>query len=113
RLDAEAVETYGMPSLLLMENAGRATADTIQRLGIRGTVWIVCGRGNNAGDGLVVARHLDLRGYSVRIVMVEPGEALRGDALVNIQIVQLSGLPLEVFDPASSDTPLERRWADA
>src|SRR5690606_38174978 len=67
RVDAEAVARYGMSSLVLMENAGRGVTDVLERLGVDGRVVICCGAGNNGGDGFVVARHLDLRGYDASV----------------------------------------------
>jgi len=96
-IDARATAEYGIPSLLLMENAGRGVADVLTRLGIDGPVVVCCGKGNNAGDGFVVARHLELRGHDVRVlVWADPAE-LTGDAGVNYQIVARLGVPLEVF----------------
>jgi len=60
-----------MSSLVLMENAGRGCADVLCQIGCRGQVAVVCGKGNNAGDGFVIARHLDLRGVPVRVVLLE------------------------------------------
>ena len=55
-LDHRAVEEFGMTGAMLMENAGRGAANVLCDLGVRGTVVIVCGRGNNGGDGFVIAR---------------------------------------------------------
>lgn len=93
-LDESAAREFGMPSLVLMENAGRSCADLLESLGIDGPVVIVCGRGNNGGDGLVLARHLDLRGYAVRIVLVGDFASCSPDAAANLAIVQRSRLPL-------------------
>ncbi len=107
-LDRRASEEFGIPSVVLMENAGRGVADTLQRLGIAGPVVVACGKGNNAGDGFVVARHLDLRGYAVRVLLwAEPAE-LTGDAGVNYQIVAKSRIPLEVFGPRHDAERLRR-----
>ena len=65
RADRRATERYGVPSLLLMENAGRGAVDALERvLGPVGgrRIAVVCGKGNNGGDGFVVARHLLGRG---------------------------------------------------
>jgi NAD(P)H-hydrate epimerase len=71
-LDRRAVEEYGLPSLLLMENAGREAARVAQTMlvGRSGPVLVLCGPGNNGGDGLVIARTLLNRGVRVRVGFV-------------------------------------------
>ncbi len=97
QLDRRASDVYGIASIVLMENAGRGVADTLCRLGAAGPVVICCGKGNNGGDGFVVARHLDLRSIPVRVLIwAEPAE-LTGDAGANFQILVKSGLALEIF----------------
>src|SRR4051812_21626806 len=85
-LDRRAVEDYGMQSIVLMENAGRGVADRLCLLGIGGHVVICCGRGNNGGDGFVLARHLDLRGYAVGVLLFGDPARLSADATVNFRI---------------------------
>ncbi len=93
-IDCRAIDEYGMSGLVLMENAGRGTVDVLCRLGCRGPVAVVCGKGNNAGDGFVIARHLDLRGIAVKLLLLgTPGE-LRGDAAANYAIIARTGIPL-------------------
>jgi NAD(P)H-hydrate epimerase len=87
-LDHRASEEYGIPSIVLMENAGRGCVDVLERLGINGTVAILCGKGNNAGDGFVIARHLAIRGHECRVILLCPPEELRGDAATNFAILQ-------------------------
>jgi NAD(P)H-hydrate epimerase len=104
RVDRLATEKFGLPGLVLMENAGRGVADVLCTLGIAGPVVICCGKGNNAGDGFVIARHLDLRGHAVRVLLwAEPAE-LTGDAGLNFQILKKTAVPIEIFgnrhDPA-------------
>ncbi len=96
-LDRRATEELGIPSIVLMENAGRGAADLLCRLGINGTVLICCGRGNNGGDGFVLARHLDLRGYPVRVALWADPATLTGDADTNYHILVRSGIPIKVF----------------
>ena len=67
--DKHAIETLGIPSAVLMENAGRGAAQVLEALGIRGPIVICCGKGNNGGDGLVMARHLTNRGFDVRTLL--------------------------------------------
>lgn len=115
QLDRRAVEEYGMHSLVLMENAGRGLADVLRERGVGGPVVVCCGKGNNGGDGFVLARHLDLRGTAAKVLLfAEPAE-LTGDAAANFAILQKCGLPIEVFgktrdtalvDTASVDTAL-------
>jgi NAD(P)H-hydrate epimerase len=93
-IDRRAIDEFGMSGLVLMENAGRGCVELLAGLGCRGPVAIVCGKGNNAGDGFVMARHLDLRGIIVRVILLgAPGE-LRGDAAANYAIAAKSALPL-------------------
>ncbi len=111
RLDQCAVELAGMPSALLMENAGRGAADCLESLGIAGPVLICCGRGNNGGDGLVIARHLDLRGYSVRVVLFAEHAELRGDAALNLHILEHSNVPILLASQVQLDAECRRaRW---
>ncbi len=96
-VDRRAMEEYGISGLVLMENAGRGVADRLCKLGIDGAVAICCGKGNNAGDGFVIARHLDLRGFAARVLLwTEPSE-LTGDAAANFQILKKTDVPIEVF----------------
>ena len=96
-VDRRLVEDYGIPSVVLMENAGRGAAELLRSLGAKGPVAICCGSGNNAGDGFVIARHLDLEGIPVRVCLWTEPSRLQGDAAVNFRIVERSGLPLQVF----------------
>lgn len=111
-IDRRASEEYGLPGMVLMENAGRGVADRLLALGAPGPVAICCGKGNNGGDGLVVARHLDLRGVEVRVLLWADPDTLTGDAAANLHVVRGSGLPLEVF-VAHDQARLERQLAGA
>ncbi len=94
-LDRRAIEEYGMTGAMLMENAGRNTADVLCRIGIAGGVTIVCGRGNNGGDGFVIARHLELRGHAVRVALFDDPQQLRGDAALNFHVLAKTDMPID------------------
>lgn len=101
RVDELAAAQLGMSSLVLMENAGRGVADVLSSLGIAGPVVIACGKGNNGGDGFVVARHLINRGHAVRTLLWADPTQLTGDAAANYGILWRSGIPVkEMLDPA-------------
>jgi NAD(P)H-hydrate epimerase len=95
-LDRRAAEEFGVPGVVLMENAGRGAAEVLLSLGARGPVLVCCGKGNNGGDGLVIARHLDNRGLLVRVLLFAKPEELTGDAAINFTIIQRSRVPWEV-----------------
>ncbi|MEX2524564.1 MAG: NAD(P)H-hydrate dehydratase [Gammaproteobacteria bacterium] len=82
RLDATAIETFGIPGMTLMERAGRAAWELLRKvMPGTGRIAVVCGAGNNAGDGYVVARLAAEAGLGVRLVAMKPPEQLSGDAL--------------------------------
>jgi NAD(P)H-hydrate epimerase len=84
-IDRWAIEERGVPSLELMEAAGRAVAEAVAELAPAGPVRVVCGKGNNGGDGFVAARLLREMGFEVEVLLLWPGEELRGDAGVNLE----------------------------
>ncbi len=114
-IDSRALEELGLPGLILMENAGRGAADWLGgRLDPPGRVTILCGPGNNGGDGAVVARHLDARGFAVRVVWFAEAGRLRGDALAQREILDRSGIEMvDGLGSGSGDGDLKRLWADA
>src|SRR5436305_13246095 len=79
-LEQRAIQEVGLPSLLLMENAGRGLAELLASLGVAGKVRVCCGKGNNGGDGLVPARHLDNRHATVRVLFFARAAELAADA---------------------------------
>jgi NAD(P)H-hydrate epimerase len=93
-VDRRAIEEFGVPGVVLMENAGRGAAEVLLPLGAGRSVAICCGKGNNGGDGFVIARHLDNRGVPVRVLVFARPEDLTGDAEVNFRIIEHSRLPL-------------------
>jgi NAD(P)H-hydrate epimerase len=101
-VDRRAIEECGMSGLVLMENAGRGCVDTLCGLGIEGPVVICCGRGNNAGDGFVIARHLELRGYDACLLLFGDPASLQGDAAANFAILRHCDVPIHVLDDAAA-----------
>ncbi|CAN5234077.1 NAD(P)H-hydrate epimerase [soil metagenome] len=98
-LDRRAIEEYGIPGPVLMKNAGRGAVENMQRWGIAGKVVICCGKGNNGGDGLVMARHLDAAGVEVEIILTSPPEQLSVDAALQYRIVKHAGIKLHLASP--------------
>lgn len=91
RADERAIKTYGIPGVVLMENAGAGIALAIARRmpHLAGkTVLIICGKGNNGGDGFVVARHLASIGARIHVALVGSATSYRGDALTNYRILK-------------------------
>ena len=98
-LDEWAIHELGTPGLDLMERAGRGLSDLVLELAPTGRIAVVCGRGNNGGDGLVAARRLRELGREVDVLMLgDPGE-LRGDARNNFE--RLPGTPPAQFTAAA------------
>src|SRR4249919_3751453 len=84
-VDRWAIADQGVSSLELMEAAGRAVAEAVGGLAPEGPVRVVCGKGNNAGDGLVAARYLGEMGFEVEVLLLWPQDELKGDAAVNLE----------------------------
>lgn len=91
-IDRKSIDEYGIPGLVLMENAGRATADVIRgEYPEAKTVAVIAGRGNNGGDGFVIARHLMCAGINVTTYLISDPEKIWGDALVNFNALKNTG----------------------
>src|SRR5437763_11371805 len=84
-LDEWAIGERGIPGLELMERAGSGLADLVGEMVPDGLVVVVCGKGNNGGDGYVAARLLRQRGRDVRVLTLAPVDELRGDARANFE----------------------------
>jgi NAD(P)H-hydrate epimerase len=105
-LDRRAIEVFGIPSALLMENAGRACAEEALRLvaGDARPVVVVVGPGNNGGDGLVIARTLANRGIAVRVLCIGGLEKLEGgsaDVQLNLRLWRWLGGDVEPVEDAA------------
>jgi len=104
-LDRRTIEEIGIPGVVLMENAGRGAADALVRHYADlapGPVVVFAGKGNNGGDGYVIARRLLDRGWNVRTVVLASKESIGGDALVNLDaLLKCGGYVLFAPDEAS------------
>ncbi len=90
-IDLNAIETLGIPGAVLMENAGRAAAEEILSDAhelFPGPILVLAGRGNNGGDGYVIARILADRGWQVRTLVLAAEDRIAGDAALMLQILQ-------------------------
>ncbi len=101
--DRRAIEELGVPGLVLMENAGRGAAELLLALGVRGPVVVACGKGNNGGDGLVMARRLRHFGCDARVLLFCQPDEVQGDARVHYEAAQRTGTPIVIHpgDPES------------
>jgi NAD(P)H-hydrate epimerase len=94
-VDRYAIELVGIPGIVLMENAGRGVVDVLMsREPPLRNVLILCGKGNNGGDGFVIARHLAIRGIVVRVALLAPPDGFTGDAKANFQILERLGFSI-------------------
>ena len=137
-VDRIAIERFGIPGVVLMENAGRGAVDILlavdpslgrvhevrQVLGVQSdrsvgfthptataaataSVAILCGKGNNAGDGFVMARHLAIREVKAAVLLLAPPEELAGDALANYQILAHTGVTIVDISAAKPQAALD------
>lgn len=107
-MDRQTIEDYGVPSIVLMENAALRVVEVIaERFGpLRGKrIAVVCGKGNNGGDGLAIARHLATRfGADVTTWLASDSAGLSGDAAANYKIAQAFGLNVRRLSPSPAGT---------
>jgi hydroxyethylthiazole kinase-like uncharacterized protein yjeF len=117
-MDVRAINETGIPGFVLMENAGRATVEVMEDFFSLdeqvNSIAIFCGKGNNGGDGYVIARHLQARGHLVTIYSLAAIESLCGDALTNAKIaknLQIDIIEL-VDDQAIDQLPFDPEMYD-
>ena len=98
QIDRITIDNIGIPGVVLMENAGKGTTDFYAEIFpdiCHRKVLIIAGSGNNGGDGFVIARHLQYRGSSsVRVMCLKEISGLRGDALINCEIIKKLKMPI-------------------
>ena len=117
-LDEATIRGLGVPGVVLMESAGRAVVEVIAARGpVSGRrMVVVCGAGNNGGDGFVIARHLHHRGALVTVLLVAGEPRPEGDARVHFDAMRRSGVKLIDAGPgawmmARGQRSRRRRWS--
>jgi len=114
-LDRRAVEEFGIPILVLMENAGRAVADAARKMlsqrespgiaipGLNRPILILTGPGNNGGDGLVAARWLHNDGFNVSILLLADRANYKNAAATQLKIIEAMKLPIKTATEADTE----------
>lgn len=114
--DRIAIEEMGIPSLALMENAARAIAAALEEeLGPEALrrPLVLCGKGNNGGDGMAVARLLKAAGHEPSVVLVAPLDTLSGDAAAQAERLGSASVPLRTLDPVREEGALSQALREA
>ncbi len=107
--DRLAIEEFGIPGPILMENAGKAVAQWLYQLNPhKRPVLLACGKGNNAGDGFVMARHLTLSGIDAVVLLFVRPEELSGDAAFHFQRLAPCRVPVRILTGPALEAELQR-----
>lgn len=112
-VDRRAIADYGLAGIVLMENAGRGAAELLVGLGIAGRVVICAGKGNNGGDGFVIARHLALHGIETLVLFVGDPSDLAGDAATNYRVLVAANEAPIVLGTNPSAADFDRHFSSA
>ncbi len=122
RMDRTTIESFGIPGRVLMENAGRGATDFFLEAVYRnhpGAVGIAAGRGNNGGDGFVMARYLHQQGLPVTVFLLAQRDLIQGDAAANLKLLDSMGVPVVVmadgaaFESQKTLLHQQHTWIDA
>lgn len=115
-IDSITIEKFGLPGVILMENAGRNSAEYLLSLRNaidardRDPVAICCGKGNNGGDGYVMARYLDNYGIPVKVLLFVDKSKIAQDALTHFRVMQNAGIEvIELYQDNKFDIQTMRR----
>ncbi len=101
KIDKITTEKYLIPSMILMENAGRSVAEFVKKIAEKRkfkNILIFCGPGKNGGDGFVAARYLFIYGFNVKVITFVEETRYTGDVLQNYQILKKFKLKIERFN---------------
>ena len=115
-LDRRTIEETGIPGVVLMENAGRTAFQIIHEIfspfcGKK--VLIFAGRGNNGGDGFVLARYFLEAGAFVEVLLLSTMDKVGGDARINLEICRNMGIPIQEVTSEEDLSPAQERWSQA
>jgi hydroxyethylthiazole kinase-like uncharacterized protein yjeF len=115
KADLTAIEKFNIPGMVLMENAGLHVAQAVKEVFIKQKkysdkcVAIICGKGNNGGDGFVAARHLANDGYSVDVFVLAKENEIKGDALSNLEIIKKMDIPIKTVTTSEDMAMMEMK----
>lgn len=121
-MDRQAIEEHSIPGLELMETAGQGAAIALLSLfadQAEDGVSIVCGKGNNGGDGFVIARELAIKDFNVTVYLLAKTESVRGDAAINLKRLTTLNIPVvevpdeDAFSRAKTDIARSGLLVDA
>jgi NAD(P)H-hydrate epimerase len=122
RMDRATIDSFGIPGRVLMENAGRGATEFFLEAVYRnhpGNVGIAAGRGNNGGDGFVMARYLHQKGIPATVFLLSERDRIKGDAAANLKLLDAMGVPVvELADTAAFESRKslmrhQHTWIDA
>ncbi len=115
KIDNRAIEDLGIPSLVLMESAGVCVADEIEQRFPDGIlkVTVICGPGNNGGDGMVISRHLSDRGHEVVTFLAAPRSSYKKDAKVQLKTISKLNLPVITIPKSGNLETLRKRISES
>lgn len=94
-VDKLAIDEFGLPGIVLMENAGFGIAQCLLSLKPTGKITICCGKGNNGGDGYVIARYLDISNVKVQVFVFANENEIKGDAKIHYNVIKKMRLQIE------------------
>jgi len=122
-MDRRTIESFGIPGQVLMENAGRGATrfflESMVSTGGNKRIAVAAGRGNNGGDGFVMARYLTQLGFRVTVYLLAKANAVKGDAAANLNLLKPLGIPVvempnpDAFEARKMDMRHQGMWIDA
>lgn len=100
-IDKLAIDEFGLPGIVLMENAGLGISQYLLSLKPTDMITICCGKGNNGGDGYVIARYLDNFNIPVQVFIFANENEIKGDAKIHYNVIKKMGLKIEHLEKSS------------